>query len=302
MPPFSVMLAATRPRFLPASILPILIGSAWGARAAGALDVTALLLALAATALVHAASNVYNDVSDDLLGTDRVNTAHLHPFSGGSRLIQDGLLSRDSMRRLALALAVLAIGVGLLLAWQAGPAVLGAGLVGGALGAAYSLPGLRLAGRGLGEATIAIAFGILPVTGAAWLQTGSLDAMALLLALPVSAWVAAIILANEIPDASADAATGKRTLAVRLGVRTPRLYAIVQGAGLLAGLACIVRQLLPAWTLAVFALLFATALIASRWLGGSHTALRRGIRATLAIHVIGSIALIAALLSPAHSG
>lgn len=296
------MLAATRPQFLPASMLPILIGSAWGARAAGALDVTALLLALAATALVHAASNVYNDISDDLLGTDRANTAYLLPYSGGSRLIQNGLLSRDTMRRLASGLAASAMCAGAMLAWQAGPAVLGAGMVGGALGAAYSLPGLRLSGRGLGEVAIAIAFGILPVTGAAWLQTGSLDTAALMLALPVSAWIAAVVLANEIPDAPADATTGKRTLAVRFGMRTPRLYAAVQGVGLLAGMACIVRQLLPAWMLAVFALLFTTALLASHWLGGSRSALRRGIQATLAIHAFGSLALLAVLMLPAPPG
>ncbi len=297
MSPLKIAIAATRPQFLTASVLPVLLGSAWGWRVSGAIDAAALLLALVATALVHAASNVYNDVSDERLGTDRINTAPIAPYTGGSRLIQDGTVSLGEMRRLSLELAALAACAGALLAWRAGPAVLGFGMAGGALGAAYSMPGVRLSGRGLGESVIATAFGILPVTGAAWLQTGSLDAQALLLALPVSAWVAAIILANEIPDAAADAATGKRTLAVRLGARTPALYTAVQCAAFLAGVAGVARGLLAGWTLFVLALLLAAALVAARWLGGPRAQLRRGIQVTLAIHAVGSLVLIAAVLS-----
>jgi 1,4-dihydroxy-2-naphthoate octaprenyltransferase len=75
------------PQFLTASLLPVLVGSAWGAQAAGRLDYSALLLASLATLLVHAASNVYNDVSDEEHDTDRANTTGISPFTAGSRLI-----------------------------------------------------------------------------------------------------------------------------------------------------------------------------------------------------------------------
>lgn len=105
-------IAATRPRFLTTSLLPVLVGTAWGWRLAGRLDLPSLALALVATLLVHAASNVYNDVSDEELGTDRANTTRIPPFTGGSRYIQDGLVSLPEMRRLAGILAVLAAGAG----------------------------------------------------------------------------------------------------------------------------------------------------------------------------------------------
>src|SRR5512140_922879 len=54
---------ATRPKFLTASVLPVLVGTAWGATVAGAFDFGVALLALLATALVHCASNVINDVA-----------------------------------------------------------------------------------------------------------------------------------------------------------------------------------------------------------------------------------------------
>lgn len=284
----TVALAATRPQFLTASALPVLVGTAWGARTAGALDLAGALLALAATALLHAASNVYNDVSDDLLGTDRINSGRIGPFTGGSRVIQDGLLSVAEMRRLAGVMAAGAVVAGTLLALRAGAAVVAYGVAGAALGAAYSLPGLRLSGRGLGEAAIAAAFGVLPVGGAYWLQSGRLDGDAVLLSLPLSAWVAAIIIANEIPDADADAATGKRTLAVRLGPRTPALYLAVQCAGLVAACACAARGLFPEWMLLVPAVLFVAAVNAAGALAGSGAALRRALATTLVIHGAGS--------------
>ena len=242
----SLALAATRPRFLTASMLPVLAGSAWGVRFAGTVDVPALLLALAATGLVHAASNVYNDVSDEQLGTDRANTTRIAPFTGGSRFIQDGLLGVTDMRRLAGTLALLAVLAGALLAVRSGVAVLAFGLAGGLLGLAYSLPGVRLSGRGLGELAIAAAFGLLPVAGGFWLQSGVLGWPALLLALPASAWVAAVILANEIPDAPSDGTTGKRTLAVRLGPRTPGLHGLIQALAFLGCGGLVAAGLVPA--------------------------------------------------------
>ncbi len=296
-PGLSTAIRATRPQFLTASVLPVLIGTAWGWRMAGGLDAAAFLLALLATSLMHAASNVYNDVSDEVFGTDRANAARIAPYTGGSRVIQDGVLSLEQMRRLSVTLAALATGAGTILALRAGPGVIAFGIAGGTLGAAYSLPGVRLSGRGLGEMTIAAAFGLLPVTGAAWLQTGSLDAGATLLSLPVSAWVAAIIIANEIPDADADGRTGKRTLAVRLGARTPLAYAAIQAAGFIAAAACITRGLLPAWMLVLFVALFAAAIFAANALGGSRADVHRGIQTTLAIHATGALGLLMALLA-----
>lgn len=296
MPPTPALaITATRPRFLTASVLPVLVGTAWGWKSGGTLDLPAALLALLATVLVHAASNVYNDVSDEELGTDRANMTRIPPFTGGSRFIQDGLIGLPDMRRLAAVLALLAAGAGALLALRAGPGVLAFGAAAGGLGLAYSLPGVRLSGQGLGEAAIALAFGALPVTGAAWLQTGALDPEAVLLSLPVSAWVAAIILANEIPDAPSDGATGKRTLAVRLGRGTPVLHACLQ-IGAFAGCAGIgVRGLVPAWSLLVPATLLVAGLRASGRLGGGRVPLERGIRETLGIHAAGCLWLLAAI-------
>src|ERR1700733_8395038 len=208
---------ATRPPFLIASALPVLVGTAWASAAFHRFDGLLFGLALAATLFAHAATNVYNDVSDDLIGADACNTQRIYPYTGGSRFIQTGLLSRKEMTRLALGLCAVALFIGALLAVLRGPGVILLGVIGLALGLLYSLPGAQLSARGIGEAAVAISFGVLPVLGSVWLQAGTIDWGALLVCLPVSAWAAAILIINEVPDIEADRRAQKRTLVVRWG-------------------------------------------------------------------------------------
>ena len=130
---------ATRPKFFPASVLPVLAGSAWGWQAAGAFDATLFALALLATVCVHAGANVLNDVGDDQVGTDRVNTGRIYPYTGGSRFIQTGILAPSTMARLGAGLLAVAMLAGVVLISLKGWMVLYLGLAGVALAVLYSL-------------------------------------------------------------------------------------------------------------------------------------------------------------------
>ena len=209
---------AMRPKFFPASVLPVLAGSAWGFMVAGQFDPSAFILALLATVCVHAGANVLNDVGDDSGGTDRQNEDRIYPYTGGSRFIQAGIMTPNGMARLGISLLGVAAIAGLILLLSKGTMVLWFGIAGVLLAVLYSLGPVRLASVGLGEVAVGIAFGVLPVTGAAWLQSGSLGLDVLLFSIPVSVWVTAILLINEVPDIAADGATGKRTLPVRFSL------------------------------------------------------------------------------------
>lgn len=290
---------ATRPQFLPASVLPVAVGTAWGARLAGTLDVTALMLALIAVALVHAGSNVLNDVGDELCGTDRCNADRIYPFSGGSRFIQNGIFSVMQMSRLGIALLAAAMAVGLLLSGLYGWPVLLFGVAGIALGSLYSVPPVQLAGRGFGELVVATGFGPLPVAGAAWLQSGQFDPAWLVLSAPVACWVAAILLVNEVPDIAADRMAGKRTLPVRLGVRrTAWLFVALQLAGALLLAGWQLDQGMRAGSLLWPLLLAAGGLRAASGITGGRQALTVSIRMTLAVHTAGCAGLIVMALQP----
>lgn len=290
---------ATRPQFLTASVLPVIVGSAVGARLAGGLDFTAAVLAGLAVVLLHAAANVWNDVGDEIGGSDPVNDGRIYPFTGGSRFIQNGILDITSLRRLSAGLLAASAVPGVALLWRHGWPILGFGLAGILLGLMYSLPRFTLAGRGLGELAVALAFGLLPVTGAAWLQlSASLPGAVVYFAGAVSGWVAAVLLMNEVPDRAADAAVGKRTLPVRLGLDATAwlcrgLHALSLVCAVLGSLGL---GLGAAWSLVVPLLLFGLGLLAAQGIAGDRSALERSIPLTLAIHALGCGWLVVASL------
>lgn len=214
-------LLATRPQFLVASLLPVILGTAIGYQSVivtgGKFDLIAFLLAMVCVMFVNLAINVLNDVYDDTNGTDRINKHAIIPFTGGSRVIQEDVLTRQQMRQWSYVLISLAVLTGFFLFLHKGSIVLLFGLLGLFLGVTYSMPPLQLASRGLGELAIVLGCGVLPILGASWLQSGNIELAALLLSVPAGLWTANIVLVNQLPDAEADAKSGKRTLTVRFG-------------------------------------------------------------------------------------
>jgi 1,4-dihydroxy-2-naphthoate octaprenyltransferase len=296
---------ATRPKFFPASALPVLAGTAWGCAASGSFEPLVFALALLATVCVHAGSNVLNDVGDDASGTDRENEERIYPYTGGSRFIQAGILNSATMARLGITLLAIAAIAGFFLLAIKGTMILYFGLTGVVLGVLYSLGPLRLSNLGLGETAVAIAFGVLPVCGAAWLQGAALDVQLLVFTLPISFWVAAILLINEVPDVRADAATGKATLPVRIGLGgTAALYAALHIAAVgattwlaLSGALPLLAPLLPVALL----VLTGRAALAIRSGIADRNAMTRAIESTLAVHTLGSLWLGACMLFLAWS-
>ncbi|NNF40840.1 MAG: 1,4-dihydroxy-2-naphthoate octaprenyltransferase [Woeseiaceae bacterium] len=284
---------ATRPKFYPASVLPILVGTAWGVSMSGRLDLYLFVLALVATVCVHAASNVLNDVGDETIGTDRRNEQRIYPYTGGSRFIQMGILTQSRMARLGVSLLAVAALLGMALIVEKGPVVLLFGLAGIALAVLYSLGPVKLSAIGLGELSVAAAIGVLPVTGAAWLQGAPIDLALLLFSLPVSAWVAAILFINEVPDIEADGACGKNTLPVRLGLSaSAQVYLAIQATAAIVVVALAWQDWLP-----MLAPLVPLGLLVLAWRASiaiktgvtDRPAMTQAIESTLAIHTIGCL-------------
>lgn len=278
---------ATRPMFFPASAVPVAAGTAWGLAEGAAFDPRLFGLALAGMFALHAGANVLNDVSDELNGCDRANDDRIGPFTGGSRFLQDEVLSLPAMAVWGCSLLTVAGLAGVALIAAKGMAVLVLGIVGAVLALAYSLRPVALAGRGLGELAVAIAFG-LPVGASAWLQADMLSAPAALAAVAVGGWTAAILVANEVPDRKADALAGKRTLVVRLGLAgTRRLYLAIHAAAALAVAALVPTAGLPGWAVVPALGLLGAAMPAAKRLTERRDDQLAAIRATLALHLGG---------------
>ncbi len=239
-------LRTTRLPFLTATIVPVLLGILIAATR-GSFDLVAALLTVVGASFVQLAINTSNDVFDAAQGADDANVTPTQ-FSGGSRVIQYGLVSFRQMATLATAFFVAGAAIGLvLLATHGSAALLVIGVVGFIVGLGYTAPPLKLVYRGFGEIAVAVGFGPLMLLGAFVVQTGgALSWEPLVASIPVALLVALILYVNEIPDRRGDAHAGKRTLPVRFSRETVVMgYRVAAGAAYAAIALGVVAGVLP---------------------------------------------------------
>ena len=218
---------AMRAPFFTASLIPVLVGAALSSRL-GDFHFLRLVFALLVVISCHAGANLINDYYD-AEGSDRINASPT-PFSGGSRLIQEGRLSRQAYFKGALVVySVGLITVAILSITYQNSAILVLGSIGITLGIIYSATKTFGMGRGWGELAVGIGFGPLATAGSFLLQTNSIQIEALLAGVPVGFLVMGILILNEFPDFEPDRAVGKRNWIVRAGVglRGVWIYLIV---------------------------------------------------------------------------
>jgi 1,4-dihydroxy-2-naphthoate octaprenyltransferase len=248
--PFIRCLAATRPAFLAVTLVGCLIGIASAHAGGVAIDAATAVLTVVLALMAHAGGNVVNDYHDAVSGADDANTGRLFPFTGGSRFIQNGVHTARQTALLGYGLLLVVVPGGLWLTWQAGPGLVLIGLAGLVLCWAYSAPPLKLVSRGCGELVIAACW-LLVVMGADYVQRGAFDLLPVAAGLSYALLVANLLFINQFPDHDGDAASGKRTLVVRLGPQAAKwgylLIAIVAHAWLIAMVAI---ELLPQKTAA----------------------------------------------------
>jgi 1,4-dihydroxy-2-naphthoate polyprenyltransferase len=210
-------LLAIRPRTLPAAVAPVVVGAAL----AGTHGVFALLPAAAALVgalLIQVATNLANDYFDFLKGGD--TEARVGP----TRVVQAGLLSPRSVWRATLLTLALATVVGAYLVWMGGWPILVVGLLALACAVAYTGGPFPLAYLGLGDLFAFVFFGPVAVAGTVWVQGRIFLPGFLVAGVGVGALVTAILVVNNLRDRETDAAAGKRTTAVRLGVGGTRAF------------------------------------------------------------------------------
>jgi 1,4-dihydroxy-2-naphthoate octaprenyltransferase len=237
-------LLAARPRTLPVSVGPVLVGLAVAhvelrtgpSSSAAALQWLPALAALAGALLLQIGSNLANDLFDFEKGADGADRI------GPPRASQLGLLSPSQMRGGMIVVFAAAAGVGLYLIAVGGWPIAAVGIASIAAALAYTGGPWPFGYRGLGDVAVFLFFGVVAVVGTAYLQTGVVSGAALMASLPVGSLATAILVVNNTRDIESDRAAGKRTLAVRLGRRGARIeYGVLVFAPFAA---------LPAWAFA----------------------------------------------------
>jgi 1,4-dihydroxy-2-naphthoate octaprenyltransferase len=242
--------AGARPRTLPASVIPVAVGTAV-ARAQGSVIWWRAGAALVVSVAIQVGTNYANDYSDGKRGTDAARV-------GPQRLVASGLASATAVKRAALASFAVAAVAGLALASAAGWWLVAVGAACLAAGWLYTGGPRPYGYAGFGELFVFVFFGLVATTGSAYIHLGRITGLALLASIPMGLLAVALLVVNNLRDIPGDAEAAKFTLAVRLGAPATRfLYAAtIGGAFASAALIAIAR---PGALLALLAVPLAVA-------------------------------------------
>ncbi|HTN81601.1 MAG TPA: 1,4-dihydroxy-2-naphthoate polyprenyltransferase [Acidimicrobiales bacterium] len=209
-----------RPRTLPASVVPVFVGTACAVGEGGVIvwrAIAALVVALA----IQVGTNYQNDVADGVRGTDSVRV-------GPVRLVASGLATPNQVRKAALVAMLVAAAAGLALAIAVSPWLLLVGALSFLAGYFYTGGPKPYGYYGFGELFVFVFFGLVATIGSAYVQIERITSVAIVAAIPVGFLITALLVANNLRDIPTDGPAGKRTLAVRLGdKRTRWLYCLL---------------------------------------------------------------------------
>lgn len=236
---------ATRPPFLGVTLFACLIGLATAFASGVSIRTTTAIATIVFALMAHAGINVLNDYYDALNGTDANNTERIFPFTGGSRFIQNGVLSLRETAVFGAVLIAVVIAAGIWLTTVSAPALLWIGVTGLVIGWAYSAPPLKLNSRGMGETCVWAGFALIAV-GADFVQRGSFAALPLIAVTGYALLVTNILFINQFPDRKADEAAGKHHWVVRLGASRARwCYSVIACAAYLWLIGAVTAGMLP---------------------------------------------------------
>ena len=222
--PTRAWLLASRPATLPAAAVPVLVGTAAAIMQGAIFRPLIFAATLIAALLIQIGTNFANDYSDFHRGADHAGRL------GPVRVTQSGLISQEAVRRGIAVAFGLALVPGAWLSWIGGWPILAIGIVSILCGLAYTGGPWPLGYHGLGDVFVFLFFGIVAVTGTAYLHLGAWSLFALLLSVPIGLLVTNILVVNNLRDLPTDRAAGKRTLAVRFGARAARTQYVVSTA------------------------------------------------------------------------
>lgn len=172
--------------------------------------------ALGGAILIQIATNFINDALDFRKGTDTAERI------GPTRVTQAGLLSDVAVMRASYVCLAGAALFGVPLVIRGGWPLLVIGLLSILLSYGYTGGPYPLAYHGLGELFVLLFFGVIAVGGTYYVLTLRYGGEVLTAGVAAGLLSVAILAINNLRDLDGDRASGKNTLAVRLGARAAR--------------------------------------------------------------------------------
>lgn len=234
---------AARPRTLPAAVAPIVVGTAVAVRE-DAFVWWVALLAMITALLLQIAANFANDAIDAKKGSDTADR------TGPTRITAAGYVTYNQVMNATWITLVFAMCTGIPLLIRGGWPFVALGIASLICAVAYTGGPFPISYLGLGEIFVFLFFGLIAVTGTAYLQTGELTALSLAASIPPGAMIVGILIVNNYRDREQDARVNKRTLAVRIGPRNTRIeYYLMLGITMVSPFVFWAIGWLSAWAL-----------------------------------------------------
>jgi len=212
----------SRAQFLPVILSPVIVGTALAWWVDGKFNLFLFALVVLASILIHLAANTIDDVYDYESQVDVVSNKMFPPDFGGWKILPRGLMTFGQAKLTAYFFFMLTIIVGLYLTILTGPLILLLGAIGLFFAYFHVAPPLSLGYRGLGlsELGIFLSFGVLPVLGCFYVQSGYLSFLPVLVGAPLGLLTASILINHDQIFFDAYQTAGKKSYTVTVGRKT----------------------------------------------------------------------------------
>lgn len=224
---FNHWLTAARPRTLFLAVATVIVGSGLAAYQQKFSTITFVLTFLLAVA-IQILANFANDLGDYDKGTDTTGQR-----KGPERSLQSGAITRPQMKRAIVLTTILTALIGLAvivlrLQWTTQTLwMIAVGILSILAALFYTMGKFAYGYYGMGDLFAFLFFGPVPVIGTYYLHTQSLSWFAVLPAIGLGVVSTLILNVNNMRDIDNDKASGKNTIAVRLGLRQAKAYHMV---------------------------------------------------------------------------
>lgn len=202
---------AARPKTLGAAIAPVLVGTVIGWRFGGQWHPWLAVCTLFSCIALQVATNWFNDAIDFVKGSDTAERL------GPRRITASGVVTARQVLTAACWMLAIAAALSVPLIMARGWPIIAIGLPSLYFCYGYTGGPAPLAYRGLGELFVILFFGLMAVTGSAFVQSGQWHFEALIAGVQIGCLSTVLIAINNLRDVAEDTKSGKKTLAVRFG-------------------------------------------------------------------------------------
>jgi 1,4-dihydroxy-2-naphthoate octaprenyltransferase len=217
---FQVWFLAARPKTLWAAIAPVTIGGGL-AHADLGFYTPAFIAALFGAIFIQIGTNFANDLADFRNKVDAAGRL------GPLRATQAGLVTPRAMMNATILAFSIAFVFGIYLVIRGGWPIMIVGLASILFGVLYTAGPYPLSYNGTADVFVLLFFGPVAVAGTYYVCTLDLSSEAIYAGIAPGLMSTAILTVNNLRDIETDNASGKRTLAVRLGEKVTRRFYVV---------------------------------------------------------------------------